>query len=179
MANPTLLHNRDELEALFAELAGELELFGLTADVVMVGGAWMLWHFKRAATRDVDSAASLTPQVAEAVARVGARHGLIDGWLNDHAKPFWPATADYTECVVAYELGPLTVRVPPPRVVFLMKLDRADPQDVEDMILLWPMCDFVDADDAAAAYADAYPLAVDDPYMATFIADKIVAHAAT
>lgn len=51
-----LLNDRGELEALFAELAAELARLETTAEIVMVGGAWMLWHAQRAATRDVDSA---------------------------------------------------------------------------------------------------------------------------
>jgi len=51
-----LLEDRAELEALFDELNRELAGLGTTAHVVMVGGAWMLWHSRRLSTRDVDSA---------------------------------------------------------------------------------------------------------------------------
>jgi hypothetical protein len=48
-----LLDDRSELEALFDELADELHRLGASADVVMVGGSWILWHSQRASTRDV------------------------------------------------------------------------------------------------------------------------------
>ncbi len=107
-----LLHDRRELEVVFAELAMELEGLGVVADVVMVGGAWLLWHAQRAATRDVDSARRLPGAIAEAIRRVGEAHDLGAHWLNDDAAPFWPANADLSICEVVYQRGPFTVRVP-------------------------------------------------------------------
>lgn len=77
-----------------------------------------------------------------AVRRLSARHALDADWLNDRATPYWPADADYEDCTTAHVAGGLTVRVPSARVIFLMKLYRAHPQDYEDMVLLWPHCDF-------------------------------------
>lgn len=98
MVGPGLLSNRGELEALFDELAAELRRAGVAADVVMVGGAWLLWHAQRAATRDVDSARQLDAQVAEAIDEVGKRHGLRPGWLNDAAAAFWPTGSSFDDC---------------------------------------------------------------------------------
>lgn len=53
------LHDREQLEALFDELAAELAAVGAGAEIVMVGGSWLLWNGHRAATRDVDSAKAL------------------------------------------------------------------------------------------------------------------------
>ena len=94
MANG-LLKSRDELEALFDELAQELTQTGVSAEIVMVGGAWMLWHSQRLSTRDVDSARKIDLGLRQAVARVGTRRGLPERWLNDDAAPFWPANASY------------------------------------------------------------------------------------
>src|SRR5690606_20719646 len=102
------------------------------AEVVMVGGSWLLWHEQRASTRDVDSARKVGPGFAEAVRRVAARRGLPDDWLNDRASMFWPDAADFADCEVAYESGGLVVRVPAARVLFVMKLYRGLPQDHED-----------------------------------------------
>jgi hypothetical protein len=74
-----LLDDRSELEALFDELAEELARLGISADVVMVGGSWMLWHSRRASTRDVDSARRFDTDLSGAVVRVGARHDLRVG----------------------------------------------------------------------------------------------------
>ena len=140
MTEPHLLTDRDELEGLFDELAAELRRLGIRAEIVMVGGSWMLWHTERAATRDVDSGRRFDSDLTEAIDRVGTRHDLAEDWLNDHAAAFWPNGARYDECTVVYQHEHLIVRTPAPEVIFVMKLYRADPQDREDLISLWPMC---------------------------------------
>ena len=97
----------------------------------MVGGSWMLWHLQRASTRDVDSARRFETDLGEAVDRVGSRHNLRQGWLNDAAAAFWPAGASYDDCESVYEHEALVVRTPSAEIVFVMKLYRADPQDRE------------------------------------------------
>lgn len=107
-----LLEGRAELEALFDELAQELAKLGTTAHVVMVGGAWMLWHSRRLSTRAVDSARKLSPDLAAAVEEIAERHDLSKQWLNDSAAPFWPANARYKECEAVYRQPALEVRAP-------------------------------------------------------------------
>ena len=51
-----------------------------------------------------------------------------------------------------------------------MKLYRADPQDREDLVSLWSLCRFGDADEAADRFRRAYPHAPDDPHLGAFIA---------
>jgi hypothetical protein len=169
-----LLTDRAELEALFDELAQELAQLGNSAEIVMVGGAWMLWHSQRASTRDVDSARKVDSDLKRAVERVAARHDLPQDWLNDAAAPFWPSTASYQDCELVYQHPAMEVRSPSPDVIFVMKLHRADPQDREDLVILWPLCAFSGADDAARAFRLAYPHAPEDEYLADYIAD--VAH---
>jgi hypothetical protein len=67
-----LLNDRGELERLFHELARELAALGTSAEVVMVGGSWMLWHAQRASTRDVDSARRFGTDLTEVIDRVGS-----------------------------------------------------------------------------------------------------------
>jgi hypothetical protein len=166
-----LLADRSELEALFDELADELAFLGASADVVMVGGAWMLWHSRRASTRDVDSARRFDTDLSGAVDRVGARHDLRPGWLNDAAAPYWPAGASYHDCEVVYERDSLVVRTPDPEVIFVMKLYRADPQDREDLVNLWPLCPFAIPAEALDAFMNAYPHAPEDEYLGVYLAD--------
>jgi hypothetical protein len=165
-----LIENRAELETLFAELADELAKLGTVAQVVMVGGGWMLWHSRRQSTRDVDSARTLGPRVASAVEKVAGRFGLSNSWLNDSAAAFWPANAKYDDCEVVYRHPNLEVLTPDPEVIFMMKLNRADPQDREDLISLWPLCRFGDSETAAAGFRAAYPHAPHDEYLADYIA---------
>lgn len=110
----------------------------------------------------------MTP-FALAVRRLSARHALDADWLNDRATPYWPADADYEDCTTAHVAGGLTVRVPSARVIFLMKLYRAHPQDYEDMVLLWPHCDFDGPTAASAAFRRAYPHAPDDEFLPDYI----------
>lgn len=166
-----LLEGRDELIALFDELDAELSKLGAEAEIVMVGGAWMLWQELRASTRDVDSARRLEAKVRDAVSRIGELHDLSTTWLNDAASAFWPSGADLDDCAVAYEGAALVVRAPTPEVVFVMKLYRSSPQDREDMVAIWPLCDFANAAAARDAFVDAYPHAPDDPHLADHIAD--------
>lgn len=166
-----LIEDRSELEALFDELAQEIVVLGTTAQVVMVGGAWMLWHSRRMSTRDVDSGCSLDPELDSAVMKVAERHGLSNKWLNDAAAAFWPANAKYDACEIIFQTPNLEVRIPDPDVMFVMKLYRADPQDREDLVSLWPLCGFDDPEAAAAAFRNAYPHAPEDEYLAGYIAD--------
>lgn len=166
-----LIENRSELETLFDEFAQELTTLGTSAQVVMVGGAWMLWHSQRMSTRDVDSGRSLDPGLESAVVNVAERHGLSNTWLNDSAAAFWPRNADYNACKVVFQTPSLEVRTPDPDVIFVMKLYRADPQDREDLVSLWPLCRFGDPEDAAGAFRDAYPHTAEDEYLVDYIAD--------
>ncbi len=70
-----LFEDRSELVAVFDEFAHELATLGKTAQVVMVGGAWMLWHSQRTSTRDVDSARPLEPGLVDAVVKVAEGRG--------------------------------------------------------------------------------------------------------
>lgn len=166
-----LIEDRAELEALFDDLNREMTALGTTAQVVMVGGAWMLWHSLRLSTRDVDSARKLSSNLAAAVEKIAERHDLSKQWLNDSAAPFWPSTAHYEDCEVVYQQPALEVRVPGPEVIFVMKLYRADPQDRDDLVSLWPLCDFAAPLAAAQAFQDSYPHAPEDEFLPDYIAD--------
>ncbi|MCB0963107.1 MAG: hypothetical protein KDA98_07365 [Acidimicrobiales bacterium] len=172
MSDATPFGDRGDLEALFADLGQELGRLGATAEIIVVGGSWLLWHADRAATRDVDSARRLEPELTEAARRVAARHAVDEGWLDDGAAAFWPANADLLgDCTIAYEAGGLVVKMAPASVVFVMKLYRATPQDHEDMVTLWPSCEFTSPEDAAAAFEHAYPHAPDDEFLANYIGE--------
>lgn len=166
-----VLSDRGELRALFDELAAELRALDASAEIVMVGGSWLLWHELRPSTRDVDSARRFEADLAKTITRIGKRHDLKDDWLNDRAAAFWPAGASYDDCEIVYSQSPLVVRAPEPEVIFVMKLYRASPPDREDLVALWPLCDFKDAHAAAEAFRSAYPHAYEDEQLAEFIAE--------
>ncbi|MCB0970942.1 MAG: hypothetical protein KDB21_14350 [Acidimicrobiales bacterium] len=170
MSDATPFEERGDLELLFADLGQELDRLGATAEIIVVGGSWLLWHAERSATRDVDSARRLEPELTEAARRVAARHAVGDDWLNDGAAAFWPANADQLgDCTTAYEAGGLVVKMAPAGAVFVMKLYRATPQDHQDMVTLWPRCGFTSPQEAADAFERAYPQAPDDEFLVDYI----------
>jgi hypothetical protein len=87
------------------------------------------------------------------------------------------AVPSFEDCEVVYEQDSLIVRTPPPGVVFVMKLYRADPQDREDMVLLWPMCGFAGPEDAVNAFDAAYPHAPEDEHLVEYV--RQIAHDAS
>lgn len=50
----------------------------------------MLWYSRRASTRNVDSARRFDAAVRGAVNRVGSRHDVREGGINDAAPPLAP-----------------------------------------------------------------------------------------
>ena len=72
---------------------------------------------------------------------------------------------------IVYQHGTLVVGAPAPEIIFVMKLYRADPQDREDLISLWPLCNFASPDEAVDAFTRAYPHAPDDEYLTNYIDD--------
>jgi hypothetical protein len=103
---------------------------------------------------------------------------LAADWLNDHSAPWHPATLRLEDCDVLVEHPRLRVLGAPLASVFLMKLNRSQPQDVSDMIALWPhVADaFLTARAATDAYYNAFPNEEYDEYLSTQVID--VAHRA-
>ena len=56
-----------------------------------------------------------------------------------------------------------------------MKLDRAQEQDVADMVRLWPIVSgaFRDLSRVVNEYMAAYPNACEDPYLEQFLAEVV------
>jgi len=58
---------------------------------------------------------------------------------------------------VFYEHARLRVLGPPPGCVFLMKLYAAREPEYDDLVALWPRCNFTSLSDAADRFTVAYP----------------------
>lgn len=83
--------SRDQILELLRELGDDLNRQGLRAELFIVGGAAMALAFNtRRTTRDIDGVYEPKREVYEAATRVGARHGLPEGWLNDAVKGLLP-----------------------------------------------------------------------------------------
>lgn len=177
MAGRFLHGGREELVTLFDELADELRDVGASLEILMVGGSWLLWFGDRLATRDVDSARRISREASDAVARVADRYDIDPDWVNSRAAAFLPHDFDPSTCTVVLQRDTLTVQTPPPETILLMKLNRAGPQDREDMLLLWDRCGFTGADDVVERYSAAYPHAPEDPHLGEYV-DAVIADAA-
>ncbi len=118
MARSSKLTKAD-IERLLKLLDEELSEEGIRAELYMVGGAVMCLALDaRPATRDVDAYFRPTKQVREAAARVAARAGVDDDWLNDAVKGYLGSRGDF---VPFLELPNLLVFVARPEYLLAMK----------------------------------------------------------
>jgi Nucleotidyltransferase of unknown function (DUF6036) len=152
-------------------VAEELGSVGDTLTIIVVGGALLALQDLRDATTDVDCMTRLTAELKEAVATVAARYGLSPRWLNDAALPFLPANFDKSQCNPILSHLRLVVLGVPLEQIFLMKLYGARTRDIEDLIAIWPSCQFESPNQVANLFRDAYPHAPEDEFLAQFIVE--------
>ena len=118
MPEPTKL-TRDDIRRLFALLDEELATDDVVGEVYLVGGAVMCLALgARAATRDVDALFQPARLVREAAARVAARAGVPDRWLNDAVKGYLGTGGDFDPFL---DLPHLKVFVARPEYLLAMK----------------------------------------------------------
>lgn len=160
-----------EIAALVREVSERLDPGGPQHVVIMVGGSLLAWRGLRDTTEDVDSARCFDDELRRAVESVAADHDLEPGWLNSNAAMFLPATFEVEACDVLMEHPRLLVLGAPLRVVFVMKMYRADPNDQADMVAMWNQTGFATAREVVDAYFAAYPHAPEDPHLAMFVVE--------
>ncbi len=165
----------EAIRGLIDEVIDVLDESGVQHTVIVVGGSLLAWHHLRDTTLDVDSVRQLAGEVRDAVRSVAARHELASDWLNDSAAAFATHSLEVANCEVLRNHPRLLVLGAPLREVFLMKLHRADPQDLIDMQTIWPRISdqFDSANDIVTAYYEAYPLQQQDEYLDTFVCDVL------
>ena len=167
-STPGILGKSEILDYL-SEVADELASRGLSARLIVVGGSYLALHDLRESTMDVDTVTRLEAEITAVIQTIADRHELRADWLNDHAAPFSPAGLRLEHCQVLYEGNQLTVLGPPASQIFLMKLLAGRAPDHDDMIALWPLCDFESAQTAVDAYHLAYPFEEPDPHLVGYV----------
>ncbi len=151
---------------LLDEIGRELADKGITAEIAIYGGVAMLLQFgARAATRDidfthVDGNAGVLQKVAE---KVGARHGMPQGWFNDSVRMFVsdrPELMPFGDFPAGGRTG-LRVLLASPRYILAMKLlAMRSPLETNDMRDVWHLldeCRITTADEAVAWISRFYP----------------------
>ena len=168
------LFSGDDVRRLIVELANRLAP-SERRDIVIAGGSLLALHGLRDSTADVDSLTLLDTTLCEHIAVIAAQHDLRGDWLNDHAHPYSPHGLTMQQCNVLLEHRGFRLLGVPLHLVFLMKLDRAQEQDVADMVRLWPIVSsaFRDVSHVVNEYFAAYPNAREDPYLEQFLAEIV------
>ena len=139
--------------------------------LVVVGGSYLALADLRHATRDIDTITRITDAIRLAIDAVASELGFPEGWLNDRAAAFAPIGLVEKSCSSAFEGTSLTVLLPSPDWVFLMKLFAGRAVDRSDLIRLWPIAGFSSPEEAVERYKDAYPHAPEDEYLVEYVAD--------
>jgi hypothetical protein len=130
----------DQLRKLLREVGQELSQKGIRGELFIVGGAALaLAYNTRRFTRDVDAVFEPKTEVYEAANRVGTRHGLPEGWINDAVKGLLPGPDSQVREV--FSIPGLRVSVPSPRYLLALKVfaARVD-RDSDDIRVLADLC---------------------------------------
>lgn len=137
----------DQILDLLRELGDDLNRQGLRAELFVVGGAAMALAFNtRRTTRDIDGVYEPKREVYEAATRVGARHGLREGWLNDAVKGLLPGPDPHPREVLT--APGVRVSVPSPEYLLALKVAAARvDRDADDIRYLAGLVGARTADD--------------------------------
>ena len=155
---------RADMLRLFELLNAELSAAGVHGELYLVGGAVMCLALDaRHATRDVDGYFRPAQEIRQAAARVAARAGVTDDWLNDAVKGFLSPRGDFDSYL---DLDHLKVFVARPAYLLAMKCAAMrlgeEFRDLDDVRYLLRYLDVTRVDEAleiVTRYFDAERLA--------------------
>lgn len=167
------LFSGDRIRQLLLEVAESMKPGRSQSTVLIVGGSLLALRGLRMATQDVDSSMRLDSDLRNAVESVAKKYELAIDWLNDIAVPWHPQTLQLEDCDVLIEHPQLKVLGAPLHAVFLMKLNRSQPQDVLDIITMWPLVTsaFPTARAVIDAYYSAFPFEEQDEFLESEVVD--------
>ena len=132
--------------SIFADSAFLLRLFSevdeevnerIGEHLLVVGGAALIFAGMERGTEDVDTVSRIPPgALAEAIEKVGRRHGLPSHWLNDGALVFAPADLSVCNPRLVFKGQNIRVFVPDLAFMLALKLRSARVQDRRDVMWL-------------------------------------------
>ena len=151
VSEPTRL-KRADIHRLFGLLDAELGAEGVDGEIYLVGGAVMcLVLDARASTRHLGAFFRPTTAIRMAAARVAARAGVPDDWLNDAVKGYLNPRGDFDSYL---ELSHLRVFVARPEYLLAMKCASMrlgeEFHDLDDVRYLLRYLNIVTVDEALA-----------------------------
>jgi hypothetical protein len=151
---------QSDILRLFEMLNEELAKLEAHAELFLVGGAVMcLSYGARESTEDVDALFRPTVEVRQAAARVAARAGVTDDWLNDGVKGFMSTQGDF---VPFLEMDHLRIMAAQPAYLLAMKCLAmrigAEFHDEDDIRYLLRLLDIRSYGLATSVISKYYPL---------------------
>jgi hypothetical protein len=155
--------DREQILRLLDDLSSRAKQRGVRVEMFLVGGAAMVLVYNTArTTKDVEGIFEPEMVAYEIAAEIAKDSdlGLAPDWLNDAVKAFpFPGDRVDDAAKVIYENDGLDIRVASPRYLFAMKAWSGRESDEEDLRVLWPLCQFVDAAEGLDYIEAAYPSA--------------------
>jgi hypothetical protein len=152
--------SKAEIQRLLSLLNDELRAVSARGELYLLGGAVMCLAFDaRDSTRDVDALFKPTRVIREAAARVAARAGVDERWLNDSVKGFLGPKTSFSRYL---ELSHLTIFCANADYLLAMKCLAMriglEFQDLDDIRYLLRHLDLRRYEDALEVIARYYPL---------------------
>jgi hypothetical protein len=129
-----------ELATLLNDLGATLLRNGVTAEIMIYGGAVMCMEYgARASTTDIDYTYD-NQYVSRYADEVGKHYGLDKGWINSAVQDIVRGDMIHREVAKTLYFGALTINIPTPQQMLAMKLYAArmgeDFVDLQDAIFL-------------------------------------------
>jgi Nucleotidyltransferase of unknown function (DUF6036) len=177
--SPSLGLSRDQIDDLLKRVSEEAVRRETNVSIFLIGGAAMALAYSTSrSTRDLDAIfepKSIVYEIARAVAADFPELNLPPDWLNDAAKGFMPG--EDPNATVYFDGPGLSVRIASPLYLFVMKAIAARESDVDDLRILFRLCEFASANAAMDEVLVAYPLRAIKPnvqYLIEEIATEIL-----
>lgn len=150
--------DRDDLAGALGELTDELAAQGVSASILIVGGAALSLNFGRdGTTTDVDALYRSNPRVEAAVSAIAGHRGWPKTWLNDKMKGYmshYETVDDWTVLLQREQV----VRVANAQMLLAMKLHAArGRRDSGDIDLLLDECAITSVTEAQELFDRYYP----------------------